>query len=118
MTVIIIETAPGVKFTNRKSEFDKGGYAGFLRKARGGVLFMDGNKEPQAFLSKNDGGFFVSAHASKVDGGKTRYMFGLMESTARFLGYSSDFDASDSRAMNKVAKTVIATHYPVQVLPI
>ncbi len=112
MSTLIIETAAGVKFTNLKSEFNKGGFAGYVRKTKGGLLFMDANKEPQAFMSRNDGGFFVTAFASESEGGKTRYMFGLSDASARFLGYTSDFNAADRKAMTAVAKKICAAHFP------
>src|SRR5690554_3928463 len=95
MATLIIETAPGVKFTSRKAEYDKGGFTGYVRKLKNGILFMDGTKQPQAFLSKNNGGFFVTAAACVASGGRTRYMFGLSDSSARFLGYTSGFSPAD-----------------------
>lgn len=111
MTTLIIETANGIKFTNRKQEFDKGGYAGYLRKTKQGILFMDADKLPQAYLTKNDGGFFVTAFKSEADGGRTRYMYGLSTKSAEFIGYGEAANGGICPQVRQAAKSIIRDHF-------
>ena len=66
-------------------------HGGFYRVKRNGVLFLDRNRVPFAFAAMdptNGGTFFVTAHRidSGIYEGRTRYMFGLGDYTAKALG--------------------------------
>ncbi len=59
---------------------------GFYRLRKGGVLLLDKNRVPFAFLVNNRYGerFFVSAH--RIQDGRIRFMYALTEAAERLLG--------------------------------
>lgn len=84
-------TIAGKKYAKNNAElvdslFQTGGTcAGFYRKQGNGVLLMDLQEVPFAFIAhRGMSCWFVTAH--RTEDGRTRYMFGLAEYTAERLG--------------------------------
>lgn len=68
------------------SLFDKGGTAyGYYKATKAGVLLMDAQRVPVAFIRADNGDNFIVT-ASPIEGGKVRYMFSTTEGTEQVLG--------------------------------
>ena len=80
--------------------------AGFWRKQGRGILLMDLQRKPFAYAARDGySAFFVTAHADETAGGRTRYMFGLGEWSAKQLGidglrYSAQGDTARQAIMD------------------
>ena len=84
-------------------------FAGFYREMQNGVLFLDRQRIPFAFAAMdptNGGTFFVTAHRveSGTYEGRTRYMFGLGDYTAKALGIESLKHSEQSDAAREVIR--------------
>lgn len=88
-------TINGHKYAKNDREFadtlfHKNGTAyGYYKKHKGGVLLMNMQKEPFAFIvnNKHNEQFFVSCR--KTESGKIRYMFSTSSADDKFLGLDS-----------------------------
>lgn len=84
-------TFNGKKFAKTDKEFaaslfDKDGTAyGYYKATKAGVLLMNAQRVPVAFLRKDNGYNFIVT-ASAGDSGKVRYMFSTTEGTEKALG--------------------------------
>lgn len=82
--------------------FAEGGTAAGLYKVRKrGVLLCTPAGAPRVFLSSNDGGFFVSA--TKLESGRTFYMFGLTQQDTQWLGLPASLAAEKAIAVETLA---------------
>ena len=110
-------TIAGKTYASNHSEvidslFTAGGTCAGLWKLRGrGVLLTDLRGIPFAYAARDGySAFFVTAHRSEPDNGRTRYMFGLAEYTSVQLGidslkYSEQCDAARRAIMNALQVT-------------
>jgi len=72
--------------------------AGYYRKLKGGIVFLDNRKQPFAFaVQRGPEAWFVTAGKDQVSG-RTRYMSGLGEYTAKQLGINTLNNSEQHRA--------------------
>jgi hypothetical protein len=80
-------TLAGKVYAKNQGEAKQESFAGFYRVKTNGILFLDRERIPFAFAAMdptNGSTFFVTA--GKQEDGRTRYMFGLGDYTAKALG--------------------------------
>lgn len=98
-------TFNGHNFARTKKVFLSGSFKGYYRRSKNGVLLMDENKLPVAFVVTSGTAFVVTA--SKQPKG-IFYMHGTTKSTKKFLGIESMDLAANRECCDEFKKSLAA----------